>query len=93
MTMLICGIFKNGTSDPIYKAEIESQMQITNLRLPREKGAGINWEIGMNIYTLLYLKQITNRNLLYSMGNSTEYSLTIYQEQNLKKSEYMYMYN
>ena len=37
--------------------------------------AGINREIGIDIYTLLYIKQITNKNLLYSTGNSTQYSV------------------
>ena len=30
------------------------------------RGDEMNWEIGINIYTLLYIKQITNENLLYS---------------------------
>ena len=36
-------------------------------------GDGMNWEIGIDIYTLLILciKYITNENLLYSTGNST----------------------
>ena len=33
----------------IYKIEVELWMQKANLYLP-----GINWEIGMDIYTLLY---------------------------------------
>ena len=32
---LICGIQKNGTDELVCKVEIESQMQKTNLRLPR----------------------------------------------------------
>ena len=36
--LLICGIQKNGTGELICKAEIESQMQKTNLQLPRGKG-------------------------------------------------------
>ena len=39
---------------------------------------GINWEIGIDIDTLLYIKQITNKNLLYSTGNSTQYSVMTY---------------
>ena len=38
-------------------------------------GGGINWESGIDIYTLLYLKQITNKDLLYSTGNSAQYSV------------------
>ena len=43
----------------------------------REVG-GINWEIGIDIYTLLYIKQITNKDLLYSTRNSTQYSVMNY---------------
>ena len=35
-------------------------------------GEGIVWEFGIDMYTLLYLKQITNKDLLYSMGNSAQ---------------------
>ena len=38
-------------------------------------GGGINWEIGIDIYTLLSIKQITNENLLYSTGNFTQCSM------------------
>ena len=34
---------------------------------------GINWETGVDIYTLLYIKKITNINLQYGIGNSTQY--------------------
>ena len=41
-----------------------------------ERGwGGMNWEIGIDIHTLLYIKQITNKDLLYSTGNSTRYSV------------------
>ena len=36
---------------------------------------GINWKIGIDIYILLCIKQITNENLLYNTGNSTQYSV------------------
>ena len=35
-------------------------------------GIGIDWKFGMDLYTLLYLKQITKRDLLYSTGNSVQ---------------------
>ena len=38
MISLICGIQKNGTDDLICKAEIETQMQRTNLWIPRGEG-------------------------------------------------------
>ena len=44
----------------------------------RERVGGINWKIGIDIYTLLYIKKITIKNLLYSIGNSTQYSVIVY---------------
>ena len=34
------------------------------------KGVGIDWEFRIDMYTLPYLKQITNKDLLYRTGNS-----------------------
>ena len=56
MTPLVCGILKNDTDELIYKTEIESQIQKTNLWLPKGGWGGKNWEIEINIYTLLYIK-------------------------------------
>ena len=33
-------------------------------------------EFGMDMYTLIYLKWITNEDLLYSRGNSVQYYVT-----------------
>ena len=38
---------------------------------------GIDWEFGIDMYTLLYLKKMTNKGLLYSTGNSAQYSVII----------------
>ena len=45
---------------------VENRLMVT--RGGREKG--INWEIGIDMYTPLHTKQITNKDLLYSTGNS-----------------------
>ena len=63
----ICGIKKNGKDDLTCKVEIRD----TNIWIPRVKGGGMNWEIRIDIYTLLCIKQMTNENLLCSTGNST----------------------
>ena len=39
-------------------------------------GEGIVREFGIEVYTLLYLKLITNKDLLYSTGNSAQYYIT-----------------
>ena len=38
-------------------------------------GAGWDWEIRFDVYTLLCVKQITNENRLCSTGNSTQCSV------------------
>ena len=40
------------------------------------RGKGIVKEIGVIMCTLLYLKWITNKDLLYSTGNSAQYYIT-----------------
>ena len=42
--------------------------------VPGKRGGGqkIDWEFGTDMYTLLYLKQIT-KDLLYSTGNAAQY--------------------
>ena len=35
-------------------------------------GGGIDWEFGIDMYTLLYLQWITKKVLLYSTGNSAQ---------------------
>ena len=50
---------------------------------------GINWEIGIDIYTFIHIKQTTNKNLMDSTGNSTQWP--ILEKNLLKKSGYMYI--
>ena len=51
----------------------------------------INWEIGIDMYTLLYIKHITNKNLLYSTQNPTQYSIMTYMGKEPKK-EWIHVY-
>ena len=49
--------------------DIEDKLMVTK----GERGWGeINQEFGINRYTLLYIKQINNKDLLYSTGNYTQ---------------------
>ena len=80
--MHVCGIQKNGTDEPVFKAEIETQMQRTNIWTPRGKaggggGGGMNWEIGIDIYTLIYIKQISNKKLLYKKINKIQKKMVL----------------
>ena len=70
---LLCGILKNDISDPICKAEIETQMYRTNVWIPRANG---QWnKLGYwdwHIYTIdTCIKYISNENILYNTGKST----------------------
>ena len=78
------GILKNVTNESIHKTEIKSQMQKTNLWLLREKH-GDNLGDWTDIYTPVYIKQITNKDLLYRTGNSTQYSVMTYMGKEPKK--------
>ena len=43
-------------------------MQTTILSTKAGRGGGINWEAGTDTYMLLYIKHITNKNLLLLAG-------------------------
>ena len=50
---LTCGIQKSGTDESICKAEIETRAQRANVwTLGEGRVGGINWEIGIDIYTM-----------------------------------------
>ena len=49
----ICGIQKNGMDDLIFKAEIETQREKKMFIYQNWKGGGMNWEIGIDVYTLI----------------------------------------
>ena len=85
---------KKDTNELICKSETDLQTEKTNLWLPKGNGGvggGINQEVAINIYTLLYIKQIINKDLLYSTGDSTQYSAITYMRKESKK-EWIYVY-
>ena len=41
-------------------------------------GVKISWKIRIDINTLPYIKQIFNKDLLYSTGNSSQYFIMAY---------------
>ena len=43
-----------------------------------ESGGGINSEFGINRYTQIYIKQISNKDLLYNTGNYIQYLVITY---------------
>ena len=82
----IYAVQKNGTDKPICRAGIETQTQRTNMDAKWGEGLGMNCETEteIDIYTLLYINQTTNENLLYSAGNSPQCSV-------VTKRGYMYI--
>ena len=74
------------------------QKQTLQTNLPKGKGVAvggggrwINEEVGINTYTLPYVKQIINKDLLYSTRNSTQYSVITYMGKESEK-EWIYVY-
>ena len=69
----------------LYTKQIDPQAQKTNFQIPKRKGEKslsvimLTYSVymlityGINIYTLVFIKQITNKDLLYSRGSSTKY--------------------
>ena len=56
----------------------QTHRQRTDLWLPRGRGSGINQDFWIKIHTLLYIKQTNNEDLLYSIGNYTQYLVITY---------------
>ena len=56
-----------------------------NLQLSEENGGGINWETETDIYTRLYIKQMTSKDVPYNTGNSTQDSVMTYMGKEFKK--------
>ena len=42
------------------------------------RGSGMNWEIGIDIYTLPCVRQVASGNLLYSTGSTVRCSVVTY---------------
>ena len=72
---------KHDTNELIYRTEIDSQTQKTNLWLPKGKREGENSEF--NRYTPLYIKSA--KVLLQSTGNYIQYLVIIYKGKQSEK--------
>ena len=60
--------------------DIENKLMVTG-----EGAVRTHRKVGIDTYTLLYITQITNKDLLYSTGNSTQYSIMAYIGKESKK--------
>ena len=70
--------------------DIENKLMVTKGESMVRRGE-INQEFGISTYILLYIKWITNKDLLYSTGKSTQYSVMTYMGKESKK-EWIYIY-
>ena len=84
----ICGVQKMVQMILSVKQEQRHRRREHKYGYQGESGAGMIWEIDIAIYTLqiqiLYIKQITNENLLCSSGNSTQCSVVMYMGKKFK---------
>ena len=77
---------------------LQNKNWLTDLKIKLMVTKGETWEentsqyTGIDIYTLLYINQITNKNLMYSTGNSTQYSVKIYVGKESEKKMDIYIY-
>ena len=77
--MYVYGIQKDSVDEPICRAAMETQTWRIDLNghKRREEGeGGTNGESSTETYTLPYVKQIANGNLLYDSRNSNQGSAT-----------------
>ena len=58
----ICGTQKNDTDELVCRAEIETDVENKRMDPKVGGGGGMNWEIGIDIHTLICIKWITNKN-------------------------------
>ena len=82
---------KKDPNEHIYKTETDSQTQKTNLCSKGKGRGGINGEFGINIYMLPHRKQKTNKDLLHSSGNYTQYFVIAYKGKESGKEIYTYV--
>ena len=71
----ICGTQKNGTDEPVCRAEVETDVENTHMDTKGGKlwwggdGGVLNWAIEIDMYTLICIKLMTNKNLQYKKTN------------------------
>ena len=73
--MLICRIQKNGTDTLFAEQEQRCRCREWIHEHSRAKKEGMNWYIGVDIYTLLCIKYKASWNLLYSARSSAQCSM------------------
>ena len=74
---------KYDANEPSCKTD--SQTQISDLWLPRGKRCrgGMDWELQISRYKLLYIEWISDKVLLYSTGNYIHHSVINHNRKNI----------
>ena len=80
---------RNDTNEFTYETERDSQT--INLWFLGVVGGEIVREFGKVMHTLLYLKHITSKVLLYSTRNSAQWYVATWPQGSLGENGYMYM--
>ena len=65
---------------PKQKETHRHRKQIYGYQKGKRGRGGLNQEFGINTYTLLHVKEIFNKDLLFSIRNYTQYFVTKYKE-------------
>ena len=71
---------KYDINELIHETETDSQIQRTDLWLPRGKEGGVDWEFGISRCKLLYVEWINNKVPLYSTGHYIQYPVINHNE-------------
>ena len=82
--MHICGIQKNGSDELLCKVEIETDVESKCMETKGERGSGMNLDIEIDIYILMYVKQITNENCCIAQGTQPHFSIQLKLTQHCK---------
>ena len=93
MSYINAYVWKNGTDDLICKAEKRHRCPDQIYGCQWGGQGRRNWEIGIDIYTLLILcvKQITDDNILCRTGSSTECTVVTWVARKSKEVIYIYV--
>ena len=67
---------------------LKKRSRVTYVENLWEKEGGTQWEVGVDVLTNIY--KITNKDLLYSIRNSSQYSVMTYLGKHSKKEWIMY---
>ena len=91
MILLVCGIKKMVQMNLFTKQKQSQRHRKQTYSYWGEKREGINQEVGIDMFTLLNIKWITDKDLLYSTGNATQYLVMMYMGKQFLK-EWIYVY-